>query len=1144
MLFADFLRHGVEFSGALVRLGTDWLLQSTLLIVLGLLGGGLLRAKRAAAQSAVYRITLVAVLACPLVSLLLRAADIPGLHVELPMPAKSAHLLTAGTNPDHAGTIADDRPIPGLRGRLVPGSFMRPGEHASATASGVLPSDLGNAGVSGIRPEQRIASATLGVGVPQTDSAPIESAGAALPDWPSVVACLIAAGWFPGTCVLMICLLRDWRRAVQLRRSASPADPQTASDCLALAKQMGVCAPPVLRSPFATSASLVGLLRPAILLPEEERVDASNREILVHELAHLARCDLFWRLLGRMGTAVFFIQPLLWLLVRRMAISAEEVCDDYVLDFGFDRPTYARQLVEVAERYQPAPAVGIGVISLRSRVGRRVIRILDSSRQVSLRAGRRLVAVALSISVATTVSAGLLGIAWDQAGAAPADGQTQVAPPDLRAAASRPSDRFEFRGQVLDPDGKPLPGVKIYLVFYTNYTHGKLPLPKVRATTGPDGRFDFAMEKSEFDAWRLNHPWGIMDDVDYKNDCRIVAQADGYGPAWEPAFAFDPSGEVHKRILQTHPDDSEALSKKVQPVLRVVRDDVPLVGRVVDPKGRPVAGVKVAVIAIEPVKNEDLTGWLSAAEKENADVVATLSHFSRKQNEGGSFPDTYITSDVLPQIMPAATSGADGTFRLTGIGRERIVGLSIEGPGIESAFSVSARTRPGRTFVLPYSLPWSPEKNTYYGATFEHVARPSIPILGTVRDKDSGKPLAGVTIQAYKLAGNPAHDYVVSYFFHTTTDQEGRYRLTGMPIGKDNELLAVPPKDQPYLLSKKTADTAAPKDSLQVDFDLKRGIWIRGRVTDARTGVPIPHCVVEYGAFRENPSWKSAPGFEGAYQYFTYLGDQEGRYALPGLPGRGIVAVQVFRNGMTRYPLRAGLEKIPELRKAGSMFDKVVPVPLNVHRQHALAEVNPAEGAESVQSDFQLDPGQTLTGTVLDPAGKPLAGAHYNGPSEEGYWKPLSSDAFTINSYRPDKPRKVLFVHLERKLAGSLVVEGVQGAPLSVRLQPWGVVTGRVVDAEGKPMSDVDIHDLNSQLPRHLRVKAPDGEVRRVWESSLTDRDGRFRIEGLTAGITYRLSTWDRRAGKYLGSLFADVTAEAGQTKDVGELKIQKTKTK
>jgi beta-lactamase regulating signal transducer with metallopeptidase domain len=110
---------------------------------------------------------------------------------------------------------------------------------------------------------------------------------------------------------------------------------------------------------------LLGTFRAAILLPEEDGA-VSSREVLIHELAHLARGDVAWNLLGRVGSALWFFQPLVWLLLRRMVVAAEEVCDDHVLHLGFDRPGYARQLVDIAEQYRPAAAMGVGIISPRS----------------------------------------------------------------------------------------------------------------------------------------------------------------------------------------------------------------------------------------------------------------------------------------------------------------------------------------------------------------------------------------------------------------------------------------------------------------------------------------------------------------------------------------------------------------------------------------------------------------------------------------------------------------------------------------------------------------------------------------------------------------------------------------------------------
>jgi hypothetical protein len=59
-----------------------------------------------------------------------------------------------------------------------------------------------------------------------------------------------------------------------------------------------------------------------------------------------------------------------------------------------------------------------------------------------------------------------------------------------------------------------------------------------------------------------------------------------------------------------------------------------------------------------------------------------------------------------------------------------------------------------------------------------------MPIVGTVRDKDTGKPLAGVTIQSRipsaeggpNADGGSANDYL-----RTTTDTDGNYRFVGLP---------------------------------------------------------------------------------------------------------------------------------------------------------------------------------------------------------------------------------------------------------------------------------------------------------------------------------------------------------------------------
>lgn len=1050
----------------------------------------------------------------------------------------------------------------GDRGLAAGSPYHGPLPPQAATGRPFRPDHLPGGG----RPDARIASEGSSSSFGNLASA---SEQLSPPVWWHVIGSIAALLWAIGTALGLLHLAWGCATLARFRCRLDPlVDPrqkllvEQAADAVRLRKLPAVFLSRSLGVPVS-----IGLLKPAIVLPEVMPREADENQlqaILVHEMAHIARHDHWVGVGQQIAAAMFWWNPLVRWTCDGISDVREEICDNHVVLVQGEGRRLARILVDWAARVAAAPLLPstVGVLGPRpAGLAGRVARLLEKERNMETRMNLRSRVFLFACGLAALVgmaSVGGLRLAHAQpaskanpaaaeeaaqasSNAAETPGQTPGAlAARLAMNASKPdahNERFDFRGQVLDPDGKPLPGAKVYIVFHP-HAREQAPPPKVRAITGPDGAFYFSMDKSEFDRLRASQLWNdIEDDVDYKNDSRLVAVADGYGPAWQPAFAFDGSGQVLQLILEAHPQDSEALKEKRKPVLKLV-GDVPLVGRIVDTAGKPIAGVNVRVLNIDTPKDKDLTGWLNAATKEDADMDKLLRYFSQAKVAHGTFTDNGMSSNEFPQLMPTAISDADGNVRLSGVGRERIAGLLIDGPGIASAVDVSARTRPGPTLVIPIGRRFpTMGVRTCFGSDFQYVARPSVPIVGTVQDKDTGKPMSGVTIQGYKLAGIPAPDYVVRFYFKTTTDDQGRYRLTGLPVGKDNALLAVPPKDEPYLLSKKRADTAGAEDPSQVDFELKRGIWIRGRITDAKTGAPVPSCAVDYYVFLDNPYWKSAPGFQGAYQYFSYLTDHDGRYALPGLPGRGILAVQVCSKQTDRYPLRVGVEKIPELRNGGGTFDKVAPRMLYTYGMNVLAEVDLAEGAEAVEHDFQLDPGETLTGTVLDPAGKPLAGAQYSGLIDRNYWNPLRSSTFTVNCYRPDHPRKLLFVHLERKLAGSRVVEGPQTGPIRVQLQPWGVVTGRVVDADGKPLTGVQM--TGQDLPNYLWQRDPGGQFHYLDWHFLTDPNGRFRIEGLAPGITYNLSAWDKPPGTYLANLISAVTVEPGQTKDLGDLTVK-----
>jgi hypothetical protein len=196
---------------------------------------------------------------------------------------------------------------------------------------------------------------------------------------------------------------------------------------------------------------------------------------------------------------------------------------------------------------------------------------------------------------------------------------------------------------------------------------------------------------------------------------------------------------------------------------------------------------------------------------------------------------------------------------------------------------------------------------------------------------------------------------------------------------------------------------------------------------------------------------------------------------------------------------------------------------------HAYRIIEPDEKTETYTCDFHLDRGQDLAGTLVDPDGKPVAGARAGGLNPLGESIALTGSAFTARALHPTAPREVSFLHKGRKLAGHRVVSGKDKGPLRIDLVPWASVTGRILDEDGKPVSGA-----------HVRVYYPDDTVRWLSEAVLgevpVDNEGRFRVEGLIPGLEFGVGF--RKGPNFLdaGERTRKLTVESGRTKDLGDV--------
>src|SRR5262249_14315094 len=196
-----------------------------------------------------------------------------------------------------------------------------------------------------------------------------------------------------------------------------------------------------------------------------------------------------------------------------------------------------------------------------------------------------------------------------------------------------------------------------------------------------------------------------------------------------------------------------------------------------------------------------------------------------------------------------------------------------------------------------------------YGVPFDFAAAPCKPIVGVVRDKDTGKPIPGAIVTSFQLAGS---NYVQTEV-QTVADKDGKYRLNGMPKGEGNVIRAGPPEGVPYLMPTHRLADSPGLQPITADFTLKLGVWIIGKVKDKVTGQPA-RAVFDYCIFADNPLRKEVPNL--VFNNYTYNNAIDGTFKIVGLPGRGLIGVRAYPPN-NQYRMSVSIDQIKALREDG-----------------------------------------------------------------------------------------------------------------------------------------------------------------------------------------------------------------------------------
>ncbi len=549
-----------------------------------------------------------------------------------------------------------------------------------------------------------------------------------------------------------------------------------------------------------------------------------------------------------------------------------------------------------------------------------------------------------------------------------------------------------------------------------------------------------------------------------------------------------------------------------RPVAEIaLRPEQVIQGRLFDLQGQPARDVKLSVTAIRRVLNEG-------------------PNPSGAEFEGPSF--WWAHPDDLAGWPGPATTGADGRFTLHGVGSGLRVYLSTRDPRFSNQ-SIEVDTDAAST-AKPLSIALQPART----------------LTGRVTYADTDKPAhharVGIGGIARAQAGVGPRPMV------TETDAEGRFRSSVGPESSD--LVAVaPPEGQPYVTTLNPIDWPKGAVAHAVDLVLPRGTLIRGKVTERGSSRPVAGAVVMYIAQRSANDARPGRGTPTETS-------ADGSFAIgvPARPGHLIVRAPADDYAFQEIGNNLLLDGRPGGRRVYA---------------HAFVARDPKPDGEGPDAQVVLRRGVTLKGRVFGPDGQAVRDAWIfsrinlmRTPALQRSWDGSQhanarDGRFELHGLDPDSEVPVHFLDAQHKLGTTVRFSGKSATvePITVRLEPCGSATLRLVGPDGKPRGGLSQPRLiwmvvtpgplmDMQAQNEGTLVADSGTLRDIdpihyARSPVSDSQGRIVLPVLIPGATYRIldaTTLRDPSGPRLRKEF---TVKPGETLELGDIEIEKPAT-
>ncbi|MEZ6194875.1 MAG: carboxypeptidase-like regulatory domain-containing protein [Planctomycetota bacterium] len=365
-----------------------------------------------------------------------------------------------------------------------------------------------------------------------------------------------------------------------------------------------------------------------------------------------------------------------------------------------------------------------------------------------------------------------------------------------------------------------------------------------------------------------------------------------------------------------------------------------------------------------------------------------------------------------------------------------------------------------------------------------------------------GNPVANADIF---VAENKSFLYQVRGYREAQTDAEGRYEVAGLNNGQRYRIVAAA---SGFVPSGSADFEAAGGANVEGNIiQLEEGARIQGRVVD-KAGVAIPGALVALERPPHPDAWFPPQLGIGQMEALTAVTDDEGAFSYSGLWAGS-------------YKL--GAEHQDYIEATDRRF--------RIDSPH-----------ESLNQEFALEEGRTISGRVVDSYGNPVAGATVEallnrGGSNRNRATTDEEGNYVIRRLR-DRPHRV-WAYSRDAVATAVDDVPADSSQIDFALEKYGSMTGRFLGRDGEPIRRFTavVMPLADVEHRGTKVNVRDGLKMIMTHEAYEERDistsdGSFVLDKVMPGDYYV----EFRCEDYRDVEKAGISVGPGQNTDLGVL--------